>query len=95
LIFDDAGNILSDARYDDWHYFDSAPFPKHIEINRPQDDYGVILDVVKLYINRGVTSDKFVLNQPEGSTLQVVGKAPAPAPAPPPPPPPRRRGRQQ
>jgi len=93
LIFDDAGNILSDARYDNWHYFDSAPFPKHIEINRPQDEYGVILDVVKLYINRGVTSDKFVLNQPEGSTLQVIGQAPAPTP--PAPAPPRRRGRQQ
>jgi hypothetical protein len=94
LIFDDAGNILSDARYDNWHYFDSAPFPKHIEINRPQDEYGVILDVVRLYINRGVTSDKFVLNQPEGSTLQVIGQAPAPTP-PAPAPPPGRRGRQQ
>jgi hypothetical protein len=93
LIFDDDGNILSDTRYADWHYFDSAPFPKHIEINRPQDEYGVVLDVTKMYINRGETTDKFVLNQPEGSTLQVIGQPPGPAP-PAPPSPARRRRRQ-
>jgi outer membrane lipoprotein-sorting protein len=93
-IFDDDGNILSDARYADWHYFDSAPFPKHIEVNRPQDEYGVVIDVTKMDINRGVTSDKFVLNQPEGYTLQVIGQAPGPAP-PAPPSPSRRRNRPQ
>jgi hypothetical protein len=94
LIFDDAGNILSDTRYDEWRYFDSAPFPKHIEINRPQDEYGVVLDVVKMYVNRGETNDKFVLNQPPGSALQVIGQAPPPAP-PASPSPPGRRGRRQ
>jgi outer membrane lipoprotein-sorting protein len=94
LIFDDAGNILSDTRYDQWRYFDSAPFAKHIEINRPQDEYGVVVDVVKMDINKGVTNDKFVLNQPEGSTLQLVGQAPPPAP-PAPASPPRKKNRQQ
>ena len=94
LIFDDAGNILSDARYDEWRYFDSAPFPKHIEINRPQDEYGIVLDVVKMHINTGETNDKFVLNQPPGSALQVIGQAPPPAP-PASPSPPGRRGRRQ
>ena len=37
LIFDAAGNILTDARYSDWHAYDNVPFPKHIEINRPRD----------------------------------------------------------
>ena len=94
IIFDDDGNILSDTRYADWHYFDSAPFPKHIEINRPQDEYGVVIDVTKMEINRGVATEKFVLNQPAGSTLQVVGQAPAPAPPAPPTPPGRRTRRQ-
>ena len=94
LIFDDAGNILSDTRYDQWRYFDSAPFAKHIEINRPQDEYGVVVDVVKMDINKGVTNDKFVLNQPEGSTLQLVGQVPPPAP-PAPASPPRKKNRQQ
>jgi len=36
---------------------------------------------VKMDINKGVSDDKFVLDQPEGTTLQVVGQAPAAASA--------------
>jgi hypothetical protein len=66
-------------------------FPKHIEVNRPRDEYAVVIDIVKMDINKGISDDKFVLDQPEGTTLQVVGQAPAPAPAPAKPTPPRRR----
>jgi outer membrane lipoprotein-sorting protein len=86
LILDDHGNILTDARYSDWKAYDNVPFPKHIEINRPRDEYGVVIDVVKMDINKGVSDDKFVLERPEGSTLQDLshpGAAPAkPAPTP-------------
>jgi len=74
LILDDSGNILTDARYSQWKNYDNVPFPKHIEINRPRDEYGVVIDIVKMDINKGVSDDKFVLNQPPGSTLQVVGQ---------------------
>jgi hypothetical protein len=84
LIFDPAGNILTDARYMDWRPWDNVPFPKHIEINRPHDEYGVVLDVVKMDINKGVPEARFALERPEGSTLQEIGKAPE-TPAPPPP----------
>ncbi len=85
LVFDPAGNILTDARYSDWQNYDSVPFPKTIDITRPQDEYAVVLTLVKVEINRGVSDDKFVLVQPEGTVLQVLGQ-PAPAQAPPPPP---------
>lgn len=81
ITLDPAGNILTDARYSKWQQFDGIAFPKHVEINRPRDEYAVVLDVVKMDINKGVSDDKFVLNQPEGSTLQMVGQTPAPAPA--------------
>ena len=59
-------------------------FPKHIEINRPHDEYAVVMDVVKMDINSGIAADKFTLEQPEGTTLQVVGQTPPPqTPAPP------------
>lgn len=80
LIFDSGGNILTDARYSDWHACDKVAFPKHVEINRPQDEYGVVIDIVKMDINKGVTDDKFVLEQPPGTTLRVLGQQPA-APA--------------
>ena len=81
IILDPAGNILTDARYEKWDQFDGVPFPRHVEINRPRDEYAVVLDVVKMDINKGVSDDKFVLNQPEGTQLQTVGKTSAPVPA--------------
>ncbi len=86
FIFDDTGNILTDARYSEWKSYDNVHFPKHIEINRPKDEYAVVIDVVKMDINKGVSQEKFALSQPEGSTLQVVGQPPAPGQTPPAPP---------
>lgn len=80
LIFDPTGNILSDDRYSQWKSYDNVPFPKHIEINRPRDEYGVVIDIVKMDINKGVSDDKFVLEQPEGTTLQIVGQPPVTPP---------------
>jgi outer membrane lipoprotein-sorting protein len=81
MIFDDDGNILTDARYSQWHPYDNLPFPKHIEINRPRDEYAVVIDLVKMDINHGVPDDQFVLDQPEGTTLQPIGQPPVPPPA--------------
>ena len=78
FLFDANGNILTDARYSDWKVYDNVPFPKHIEINRPRDEYAVVIDIVKMDINKGVATDKFALLQPEGTTLQVVGQTPPP-----------------
>jgi hypothetical protein len=83
LIFDDNGNILTDARYSEWKPYDNVAFPKHVEINRPQDEYGVVIDLVKMDINKGIADDKFVLEQPEGTTLRAVGPASAKPAAPP------------
>ncbi len=78
LIFDAAGNIVTDARYSEWKPWDNVSFPKHIDFNRPQDGIGVVLDVVKMDINKGVPDDKFVLTQPEGTKLQMVGQPQGP-----------------
>jgi outer membrane lipoprotein-sorting protein len=75
LVFDEIGNILTDARYSEWKAYDNVRFPKHVEINRPHDEYGVVMDVVKMDINKGVSDDKFVLDQPEGTKLQVLGQS--------------------
>jgi hypothetical protein len=77
LIFDSTGNILSDARYSGWRAYDNVPFPKHIEINWPREESAAVIDIVKMDINKGVSDDKFVLEQPEGTTLQILGPPPA------------------
>ena len=75
IILDPAGNILTDARYSNWKQYGDVNFPIHIEIDRPHDEYAVVLNVIKIDINRGISDDKFVLMQPQGSKLQLVGQA--------------------
>jgi hypothetical protein len=82
ILFDPQGEILTDARYNDWKTYDNVPFPRIIDINRPKDEYGVVITVVKMDINKPVGQDKFVLEQPEGTVLQVLGTKPAEQPAP-------------
>jgi outer membrane lipoprotein-sorting protein len=72
-VFDDAGEIVSDTRYSKWQQYSGVSFPAHIDINRPKDGYGVVLDIVDMKMNVPLTDDKFVLNQPEGAQLQVIG----------------------
>jgi hypothetical protein len=88
LIFDASGDILTDARYSDWHSYDDLPFPKIIDINRPKDEYGVVITIVKMDINKPLTDEQFNLPQPEGTELHVIGApktetAPKSPPAPP------------
>jgi len=94
LIFDASGDILTDARYSDWKTYDNVPFPKHIEIERPKDEYGVVITVVKMDINKPLTDDQFQLEQPVGTQLQVVGSEPEP-PKPAPAPPPAKKGKKK
>jgi hypothetical protein len=77
MILDPSGNILTDARYSDWKTYDNIAFPRHVEINRPRDEYNVVIDVVKMDINSGVSTEKFALTQPSGTTLQHVGDGPS------------------
>jgi hypothetical protein len=72
IMFDPKGNILTDARYSDWKTYDGVQFPRVIDINRPQDEYGVVISVVKADINKPINDSKFELEQPEGTVLQVL-----------------------
>jgi outer membrane lipoprotein-sorting protein len=68
-----SGAIVSDTRYSKWQQYNGVQFPGHIDINRPKDEYGVALEVVDMQMNLNLPDDKFILNQPEGSQLQVIG----------------------
>jgi outer membrane lipoprotein-sorting protein len=73
VVYDDSGATVSDTRYSKWQPYNGVTFPAHIDINLPQDQYGVVLEMVDMQMNLPVTDDKFVLNQPEGSQLKVIG----------------------
>ena len=73
MVFDDDGAIVSDTRYAKWQTFNGVLFPAHIDINRWKDGYGVVMDVMQMQMNKELTNDQFVLTQPDGSKLQVIG----------------------
>ena len=80
ISFDEKGEILSDVRYNGWKTHNGVPFPNVIDINRPQDEYGVVMTVQKVEINKPITDDKFVMQPPpEGTVIQVLESKPGQA----------------
>lgn len=70
LMYDQNGYVATDTRYNDFRDYDGFKFPSVIQIWRPQEEYSIVLNMVKLQINQPLTDDQFVLQQPPGS--QVV-----------------------
>jgi hypothetical protein len=68
-----SGAIVSDTRYSKWTVYNGVMFPAHIDINRDQDGYGLVLDVTEMKMNIDLSDPQFVLPQPAGSTLQTIG----------------------
>jgi hypothetical protein len=70
-----SGSIVSDTRYSKWQAYNGVMFPAHIDINRDEDGYGLVMDITEMKMNIDLSDpdNKFVLNQPPGSTLQVIG----------------------
>jgi outer membrane lipoprotein-sorting protein len=70
LLYDDKGNLVTNARYGDYRGDNGVNFPWQIEISRPQEEYDITLNIVKLELNQSLPDDRFVLEQPPG--VQVV-----------------------
>ena len=73
IVYNNSAAIVSDTRYAKWDDYDGIRFPAHIDINRPIDEYGVVLDLEKMQMNKPIETEQFVLTQPEGSRLQTIG----------------------
>jgi outer membrane lipoprotein-sorting protein len=74
LVYDKQGNIATDARYEKFQSFNGANFPATIQIIRPQEEYSIILTIVKMTINQALRDDQFALAQPPGSQLVDLDK---------------------
>ena len=70
LIYDTSGALVTDAKYGDYKNYNGVDFPSRIEIKRPQEEYDIILNVVKLDLNKPLNENTFVLEQPAG--VQVI-----------------------
>jgi hypothetical protein len=68
-IYDENGKIATDARYAEYKDYDGASYPSRIEILRPQEEYDITLNMLKVEINHSLTDDQFVLEQPAGAEV--------------------------
>jgi outer membrane lipoprotein-sorting protein len=70
LVYDQTGNLATDAHYEEYKNYNGMNFPSQIEIWRPQEEYDITITIVKLQLNEPLPDDKFALVQPPGA--QVV-----------------------
>ncbi len=84
LLYDDKGNVATDASYQNYKDSAGVNFPWQIEISRPQEEYDITLTLVKLELNQPLSDDKFALEQPPGASVVHLnqpqnGSTPAPS----------------
>jgi outer membrane lipoprotein-sorting protein len=72
IIYDEKGNIVTDAKYGEFKDYSGVPFPTVIEIKRPEEEYTITIGIVKATINQPLTDEQFTLAQPPGSQLVPI-----------------------
>jgi len=82
-IYDEQGNLITDARYANYKDYDGVSFASRIEIYRPQEEYDIKLNMLKLEINKSLRDDQFALEQPPGAEVVHLDKPQSSAAAPP------------
>ena len=70
MIYNKSANLVTDVGYVNYKDYDGILFPAKIDIRRPQEEYNITLNVVKLDFNQPLLDKQFVLAQPPGA--QVV-----------------------
>ncbi|HEY3974274.1 MAG TPA: DUF4292 domain-containing protein [Candidatus Sulfotelmatobacter sp.] len=68
-IYSEDGTVATDARYAEYKDFDGVSFPSRIEIYRPQEEYDITLNMLKVEINQPLTDEQFTLEQPPGAIV--------------------------
>jgi outer membrane lipoprotein-sorting protein len=78
MIYNDRGVLVTDVRYGDYNDYEGVGFPKQIEIERPQEEYDITLNIIKLDLNKPLADDQFELQQPPGAEVVRLGQSPGP-----------------
>lgn len=68
-IYDNQGNLETDARYADYKEYNGVSYPSRIEIYRPQEEYDIKMNVLKLDMNSPLKDEQFTLAQPPGAEV--------------------------
>jgi outer membrane lipoprotein-sorting protein len=69
LLYNQNGELITDATYENYREFSGVMFPTVIGIYRPQEEYDITLRIVKLQLNQPLSDDQFALQQPPGAEV--------------------------
>ena len=69
FIYDEESRVATDAKYAEYKDFNGTDFPARIDIYRPQEEYDITLNILKLDVNTPLKDDQFVLEQPPGAVV--------------------------
>lgn len=83
-IYDEQSKLATDARYANYKDYDGVSFPSRIEISRPEEEYDITLNILKLEVNKPLRDDQFALEQPPGAEVVRLDQPRSRAAAPPP-----------
>ena len=72
MIYDANGAIATKATYEDFADYGGISFPSVITINRPKEEYTIKITIEKLELNKPLSDDQFVLNQPSGAQVTTL-----------------------
>jgi hypothetical protein len=75
-IYDEQGKLVTDGRYANYKEYDGTNFPSRIEIYRPNEEYDITLNMLKVEINKPLRDDQFALQQPPGAEVVHLGQSP-------------------
>ena len=81
LLYDQNGNLVTDTLYREFKDYSGVNYPSVINIWRPQEEYSIVLTIVKMMVNHPLTDEQFALQQPPGSQLVRLDQIPPPKPA--------------
>jgi outer membrane lipoprotein-sorting protein len=71
-VYDDKGQIVTQALYDKYQAYGTQQFPSLITIRRPLDEYSLKVEITKLTLNEKLEDDQFELKIPPGVTVQKM-----------------------
>lgn len=71
-IYDDKGNVVTNAWYREWADEDGVPFPHYVFISRPLDGYDLQVRILKVTLNGAVAENAFELTPPPGTKVERI-----------------------
>jgi outer membrane lipoprotein-sorting protein len=74
-VYDQQGKVVTDTSYQGYKDYSGIQFPSTIDIEQSRENYEMVLNVLKLDLNRTLTDEQFELEQPAGAEVVHLDQA--------------------